>query len=277
MPSLVRHVAAADGTDLLVRALAGRRGRGRRRVGRPAVGLGPARPRPRRALRPLRARRRPARGRRHRVDRLRPARQWAGRAAGAGTSTIGRSSTTTSPNAWPPSGAAPAGGPVVLYGHSLGGLVVAGYLLTDRPKPDLAVLDVTGARLDPAGLEEGRWRRSSRASRRPRALPNDIDASTLSREPRSRRRPWRTRLRQAVHDRALRGRGDARAGARPRARHRPGSAFRRSSCTAIDDGLVPATASDVLEGAAGRGAPDLSRPPPRAPQRARRRRRSSTK
>jgi alpha-beta hydrolase superfamily lysophospholipase len=34
-----------------------------------------------------------------------------------------------------------AGGrPVVLYAHSLGGLIAAGYLLSGRPKPDLAVL-----------------------------------------------------------------------------------------------------------------------------------------
>src|SRR4029078_2607853 len=30
--------------------------------------------------------------------------------------------------------------PVVLYGHSMGGFVVLGYLLTDRPRPDLVVL-----------------------------------------------------------------------------------------------------------------------------------------
>ena len=35
---------------------------------------------------------------------------------------------------------ASTGRPVVLYGHSLGGLIVAGYCLTDRPKPDLVVL-----------------------------------------------------------------------------------------------------------------------------------------
>jgi lysophospholipase len=35
---------------------------------------------------------------------------------------------------------ASAGRPVVLYGHSLGGLVTLGYVLTDRPKPDLLVL-----------------------------------------------------------------------------------------------------------------------------------------
>src|SRR6478736_7524982 len=32
------------------------------------------------------------------------------------------------------------GRPTVVYGHSLGGLIAAGYLLTPRPKPDIAVL-----------------------------------------------------------------------------------------------------------------------------------------
>ncbi len=36
----------------------------------------------------------------------------------------------------------------MLYGHSLGGLIVAGYLLTDRPAPDIAVL--TSPALDSA-------------------------------------------------------------------------------------------------------------------------------
>ena len=31
-------------------------------------------------------------------------------------------------------------GPVVLMGHSLGGLIALGYLLSERPQPDLAVL-----------------------------------------------------------------------------------------------------------------------------------------
>src|SRR4051795_4806197 len=36
--------------------------------------------------------------------------------------------------------ASAAGRPVVLYSHSLGSLIAAGYLLTSRPKPDIAVL-----------------------------------------------------------------------------------------------------------------------------------------
>ena len=77
--------------------LAGGRGRGGRGVGRGAVGLGPDRARPRRALRPIRARRRPARGGGPRGLRVRPSRHggvgWSTRA----TSNSGRSITTTSP------------------------------------------------------------------------------------------------------------------------------------------------------------------------------------
>jgi alpha-beta hydrolase superfamily lysophospholipase len=72
--------------------------------------------------------------------------------------------------------------PVVLYGHSLGGLISAGYLLTERPKPDLAVL--TSPALD--STIPG-WRRSmSRllAAVTPGLrIPNDFDGETLSRDP----------------------------------------------------------------------------------------------
>lgn len=40
--------------------------------------------------------------------------------------------------------AALPGRPVVLYGHSLGGLISLGYALSDRPKPDLLVLSAPG-------------------------------------------------------------------------------------------------------------------------------------
>ncbi len=38
----------------------------------------------------------------------------------------------------------PPGRPLVLYGHSMGGLVVTGYVLGDRPLPDLLVLNAPG-------------------------------------------------------------------------------------------------------------------------------------
>ncbi len=78
--------------------------------------------------------------------------------------------------------AAVPGLPVVLYGHSLGGLVSTGYLLSDRPKPDLAVLSAPA--LDSAMPS---WRRAA-AGVLGRVAPtlevsNGFDGSVLSRDP----------------------------------------------------------------------------------------------
>lgn len=78
--------------------------------------------------------------------------------------------------------AASPGRPVALYGHSMGGLVVAGYCLTDRPKPDLAVLGSPG--LDST---LSRWKLAL-APLLGRllptlAVPNGIDGTTISRDP----------------------------------------------------------------------------------------------
>jgi len=75
-----------------------------------------------------------------------------------------------------------AGRPVVLYGHSLGGLIVAGYLLTDRPAPDLAVL--TSPALD-STLPTWKKRLAPILARvlPTLAIPIGIDGSTLSRDP----------------------------------------------------------------------------------------------
>jgi alpha-beta hydrolase superfamily lysophospholipase len=77
-----------------------------------------------------------------------------------------------------------AGGrPVVLYGHSMGGLIVLGYLLSNCPKPDLVV--VTAPALD-ATLPT--WKEAlARALGRlvpTLPIPNGVDATTLSRDPR---------------------------------------------------------------------------------------------
>lgn len=42
----------------------------------------------------------------------------------------------------------PAGLPVILLGHSLGGLVVTNYLVSDRPQPDLAVISAPALEAD---------------------------------------------------------------------------------------------------------------------------------
>ena len=74
------------------------------------------------------------------------------------------------------------GHPVVLYGHSLGGLIVAGYLLSDRPRPDVAVL--TSPALD---SELPGWKKRLApvlARVAPTlAVPTGIDGATLSRDP----------------------------------------------------------------------------------------------
>lgn len=78
--------------------------------------------------------------------------------------------------------AASADRPVALYGHSMGGLVVAGYCLTDRPKPDLAVLGSPG--LDST---LARWKLALvplLGRLVPTlAVPNGVDGATLSRDP----------------------------------------------------------------------------------------------
>jgi len=72
--------------------------------------------------------------------------------------------------------------PLVMYGHSMGGLVVAGYCLTDRPKPDLVVLGSPG--LDST---LARWKLTL-APLLGRlvptlAVPNGVDGTTISRDP----------------------------------------------------------------------------------------------
>jgi alpha-beta hydrolase superfamily lysophospholipase len=74
------------------------------------------------------------------------------------------------------------GVPVVLMGHSLGGLIVATYLTTSRPQPDLAILSAPAL-----AAHVPRWQRVaapllSRIA--PRFfVPSTIDAALLSRDP----------------------------------------------------------------------------------------------
>ncbi len=71
---------------------------------------------------------------------------------------------------------------IVLYGHSMGGLIALGYLLTDRPKPDLVVLSSPG--LDSTLATWKKTLAPTLARIVPTlAVPNGIDGSTLSRDP----------------------------------------------------------------------------------------------
>jgi alpha-beta hydrolase superfamily lysophospholipase len=71
---------------------------------------------------------------------------------------------------------------VVLYGHSMGGLMALGYVLRDRPKPDLLVLSSPG--LDDA---LPRWKRTLATVLGrivPRlSVPNGVPGEVLSRDP----------------------------------------------------------------------------------------------
>ena len=75
-----------------------------------------------------------------------------------------------------------AGRPVVMYGHSLGGLIVLGYVLTDRPKPDLVVLSAPAIAANVPDWKRTLARVLSTIGPRVR-IPNDFDGATLSRDP----------------------------------------------------------------------------------------------
>jgi alpha-beta hydrolase superfamily lysophospholipase len=72
--------------------------------------------------------------------------------------------------------------PVVLYAHSLGGLIAAGYLLDDRPKPDLAILSSPALDSTLPGWKKRLAPVLARVSPTI-AIPNAIDGATLSRDP----------------------------------------------------------------------------------------------
>lgn len=79
-------------------------------------------------------------------------------------------------------GAREEGGPVVLHGHSMGGLVALRYALSDRPPPDLLVL--TGPSLDARIPVAKRAAAHLLARLMPRfTMPNQLDGSQLARDP----------------------------------------------------------------------------------------------
>ena len=78
---------------------------------------------------------------------------------------------------------ASAGGrPVILYAHSLGSLIAAGYLLGDHAKPDLAVLSSPALDSTLSGWKK-RFAPVLARVVPTAAIPNGIDGETLSRDP----------------------------------------------------------------------------------------------
>jgi alpha-beta hydrolase superfamily lysophospholipase len=138
--------------------------------------------------------------------------------------------------------------PVVLYGHSMGGLIVAGYLLSDRPKPDLVVLTAPG--LDST---LALWKRAL-APLLGRvvptlAIPTGIDPATLSRD--------RSVGEKVLVDTLCVKVSTARFGAEALAEQARVRAGARSIAVPTlvlhgrDDGLVPPAASEVFDGVRG--------------------------
>jgi acylglycerol lipase len=139
--------------------------------------------------------------------------------------------------------------PVVIYGHSLGGLIAAGYLLTPRPKPDLAVL--SSPALDSALPG---WKK---AIARPLALvaptaaiPNGVRGETLSRDP--------AVAAKTANDPFCVKTSTARFGAsalaeQERVRRLAPGGFGIPALVlhGENDGLVPVSASEILGGARG--------------------------
>ena len=153
--------------------------------------------------------------------------------------------------------AATAGGSVILYAHSMGGLIAAGYLLSDRPRPDLTVLTAPGLDSTLAGWKK---RLAPILGRIVPTLsvPNGVPTETLSRDPEVGRRlhgdPLNARTSTARFGaEALREQARVRAGAR--AIGGPTLVLH-----GLDDRLVPPRSSEVFEGAPGverRTYPDL--------------------
>jgi acylglycerol lipase len=139
--------------------------------------------------------------------------------------------------------AAAHGNPVVVYGHSMGGLIVLGYLLSERPDPDLVVLSSPG--LD-STLATWKKRLAPTLGRivPTLAVPNDIDGATLSRDPSVAEKVGADPL--AAKASTARFGAEALAEQARVRRDYAGLTLPTLVLHGLDDGLVPERASEIL-------------------------------
>lgn len=140
------------------------------------------------------------------------------------------------------------GRPVVMYAHSMGGLVAAGYLIDSRPRPDFTVLSAPGldSTLARWKLALAPW--AARVAPTV-ALPQGIRPDTLSRDPEVGRRVRADPLNISTSTFRF-GAEAVREQARVRA-HAREIGGPTLVMHGLDDGLVPPSASEVFDGVPG--------------------------
>jgi alpha-beta hydrolase superfamily lysophospholipase len=139
------------------------------------------------------------------------------------------------------------GAPVILYGHSMGGLVVAGYCLSNRPRSDLVVLSAPGLDSTLATWKKRIVPVLNRVTPR-LPIPNGVDPETLSRDPEVGVRLATDTL-CATASTARFGAEALREQARVRELASGGLGVPTLVLHGEDDALVPPSASRVFEGA----------------------------
>ena len=134
--------------------------------------------------------------------------------------------------------------PVVLYGHSMGTLIVLGYLMSDRPKPDLVV---AGSPALDSTLSS--WKKTlARVLGRiapTLPIPNGIDGRTLSRDPAVGEKAAADPVTCRVSTARFGAEGLAEQ-ARVRHDYCELPAIPMLVLHGLDDGLVPQAASEIL-------------------------------
>jgi alpha-beta hydrolase superfamily lysophospholipase len=142
-----------------------------------------------------------------------------------------------------------AGGrPVIVYAHSMGGLIAAGYVLSDRPRPDLTVLSAPGLDSTLAAWKKALAPILARIVPT-LSVPNGVPVETLSRDPEVGRRLLADPLNVRT--------STTRFGAEAVAEQARVRAAARSIggptlvLHGLEDKLVPPAASEAFEGAPG--------------------------